>query len=1286
MAVVGLSACHDANQVEPIRDVPAAPPRVFHWQLVPETAEMADGAFATDAEGWVIGPYGTIMHTGDRGASWQAVASGTTAQLDRISAIATPAGPFGLITGTGIALRFGGVRWSSIDGVAPAAGKRPNVHLGADGKIEAWIATTDGFAYATDAATGGFAKAAVPAGATAVVVSDTGDSWTLVPSSDDCVPHRRRHGEVDWHPMPTNRTAPARAALGIRPFEPFVHSLTQPRARGCADTELTVTLSRKRLWLIVSDGVSEWDDARQAWTNYSYPADLATSIVGLDPAARVAVVLGATATAIATPPGGVSDLLDDDADVVVFPQHTPPTVYPRRQAMELAPAAHKDLHERALALWDQARTTKFAATDLWMRGAEVWAAGSGSIARSRDGGQTWTVAPIADLIAGMAATQDLAPQAIRRSRPTGTSLRKLAFDARAASGWAIADDGQRYRYDGAWHAADRIANLSRALALTVADDGHAAWLLTRDALYQFGPATAAAPAPAAIVFRDEPATLQALAVCPDGKTGWARYGDYHWLGFDGTAWQPRADRPALTCLAEPCAAAIDAAAPRITGGATGNAASSNVVCAAGGQIWSLAQGQTADGATWRHAIAGLESMQGRLAALWADNAAAPGAMIAVRPDGTLLRSDGHTDQHVVSDPQATADGNQVVLSWTLPGAASEPVTWTVEHCVVSGEACKLDTQWLPDSGLQQQVDRGRYTTSIDPAKLSLVAGTRVDYRIRVAEGDLRRAPLRIAEVTLGESLAQAVLRISLPYLEGLAAWLAVLLVLLAVWPRQLLRLNDAARRVLAQLPLLGGVASELAGFVLARKLIRTPRVVGAWLRDELRPAAADEPVEDRPEGFASLADPATRALYAALPATQHAWIALHRARAEQTFERSQLAKERVAYGEAPARCDGEPLAKGVGLETMRERIAPAAGDPKLVVWIRGPGGVGKSHLACRIARWVFKQALVAQPAIAIVLDDNAESVDALKAAIRGKLAQVTQATDVDDVLATALLTAGAVVPIFDGVTERSAKTQAAIQAFLEDPAAPALAICTARAEHALTARRAITLEPLALDADELLPFLSSFRASLPADQRRTEDLIEPVRRAARQIAEAGRRTRLTPLLVTLVWNEAVADASFSELAVEAFSNYVARALVAAGPDAGEQRRLALLRARALGRLALGKDYRPGRWFTRDQAAEQLRATSGSVDAFLTAGLLETRADGGELRFLLDPLSEYLAALAILHNHDGNDATWQAFVVELDQLPAEARLAADGFLRALADCFVAHGTTLQLTRAPRVDDL
>jgi hypothetical protein len=479
-------------------------------------------------------------------------------------------------------------------------------------------------------------------------------------------------------------------------------------------------------------------------------------------------------------------------------------------------------------------------------------------------------------------------------------------------------------------------------------------------------------------------------------------------------------------------------------------------------------------------------------------------------------------------------------------------------------------------------------------------------------------------------------------------------------------------------------------------------VVAAWIGHALAPAPAVD-AGDEPTGFATLDDPETRAAFHAMPACQHAWIARHAERAERAFEGARLAAERAAYGEARARVittgGSRELAKGLGLEDMRALIAPVAGDAKRVVWIRGPGGVGKSHLACRIARWLITQALLPHPALVVVIDGNTETRDAIDALIGERLGALTQATDVDRSLVSHLLASGRVVPLFDGLTERSPRTIEAVRAYLESPGAPALAICSARSAHGFTARRCVTLEPLPLDADELLPFLSSYRRSLPADRRRSEELLEPVRQAARRIAAGERQTRLTPLLVTLLWDEAVAGAAFSSLAVDAFNGYVARALVPADSAAdstaevAERRRLARVRARLLGRLALGTSYRPGCWFTRDAAADSLRAAGVAaadrdvIHDFIAAGLLEAASpDGDQLRFLLDPLSEYLCALGILHAHDRDDAAWHAFVATLDALPADARLAADGFLVALADCWAAYGGSLRLTRAPRIDDL
>ena len=1286
MAVIALLvACQDANRIEVLRDAPVVPPRVFTWKLVAETAEMSDGVFVTDREAWVIGPYGTILHTATGGAEradWQAIESSTTSQLNRIAAVTTTGGSFALVTGTSVVLRYraGQPSWERLE-LNPAPGKRPNLHVTDDGRIEAWLATADGFVYTADARAGSFTRAAVPPGASDVIFSDDGDSWTIAPAGTDCVPYRKPRGEVDWHPTPV----PAR----VQPTRPLNIRLAGARSRPgnarafpafsgaqvCAETEILVTLQRKKLWIVEDDGLSEWDG--KAWTRYENPPDLNAAATG------------------APPPGGTSDVRDGGVEIMLYPRRTPPILFPVRRLADPDAASRKDPHDHALAAWAKARGARFSVTDLWMRDHQVWAIGREGFAHTADGGQTWTLLQAAAFarptvaagLRGAGRPDNNAARAV-----VGTLLRKLALNDRGTQGWAVSDDGAVFRYDGVWHPQLKIDAMQRALALSLTDDGNVAWLLTRDQLYRL---TTAGSTIAASMDREP---METLLVCPDGRSGWVRYGGYRWFAYDGASWTKVAARPAPACLSPSCAAALAQAEP------------DTVACAAGDQIWSLRQGQTADGSVWQYPIPGLEPLQSRAEQLRADGGAVPASLIATSGDGTLLRTDGHADQPAIRDARADVEGSQVVLSWGLAGAGAEP-SWAVEYCVVylDGICARDSAAWVVDSDIRQGVDAGRFVATVDPAKLSLKPGTRVQYRLRVTLGELRRKPMLVAEVTLGESLVAMVWDAARPYVASAGLWFAALVLLWLFAPYLLLRINDATLHVVSEIPVLGNAIGALAGIILARKLVRTRRVVGSWTARALRPAV---PVTDEanqsaaePGGFKTIADPEIRRAYQAMSSCQRLWVALHVERAARTFEGSKFAIERSAYGEASATiaaaaaAGARALPKGIGLEDMRELVAPVAADPKLVLWIRGQGGVGKSHLACRITRWLFKQALLAHPAIVAIIDSNAETREALDAMIRERLASLTQAGDIDDGLVGQLLASGRVVVLFDGLTERSPRTIDAVHAYLESPDAPALTICTARSAHSLTARRSVTIEPMPLDSAELLPFLSSYRLSLPAAQRRSEELLEPVRKAAKRIAEGERRTPLTPLLVTLLWDEAVAGAvegeAFSSFAVEAFNGYVARALVPAG-DAGElaeQRRLALVRARLLGRLALGKNYRPGRWFTRDAAANHLQgAGAGAADRdvlhdFVAAGLLEEDSPGGgQLRFLIDPLSEYLCALSLLYSHDGNDAEWDKFLATLDALSPEARLAADGFLVALADCWAAYGASLQLSRGPRVNDV
>jgi photosynthesis system II assembly factor YCF48-like protein len=1273
VAALAVAACQDANQIEVLHDAPVAAPRVFGWTLIPETAEMSDGVFATDREAWVVGPYGTILHTVDGGAersSWQVTETGTTSALRQIAAVATPGGSFALVIGAGLVLRSRPDHpgWERLE-LNPVLGKRPSLHVADDGRVEAWLVTLDGLAYASDARTGMFTRASVPPGATEVIFSDDGDSWTAAPVGAECVPYRRTRGEVDWHPMPIPQpaavTAPAPRILGPRGRPINAASLSAfASVPACSGAELLVTLQRRKLWFVddrKDDAVAEWDG--KAWIRYPFSTDVAASRP-------------------APPPGGVTDLISagsaaGDVEFVLALQRTPPAIAPGRLPADPEAALRKDPHSRALAAWAKARGAGFSAADLWMRDQQIWVAGRDGFAHSTDGGQTWVVTQ-PDPAQPAAAASSRGRDGFRVGRPARALQWKIALEDRGARGWAVSDDGDVFRYDGAWHAQRAIGPMQHALALSISDGGDAAWLLTRNQLVKL---TADGPQVAATADRD---SMEALLVCPDGRSGWTRYDGYHWYTYDGAAWTKVNARPQPSCISPSCAAALAQADP------------DTVVCAGGDQLWSLRQGQTADGVVWQYPIPGLDPAQSRAVQLRADSATVPGRLIAISQDGGLLHTDGHIDQAAIVDPGATAEGSDVVLSWALSGPTPVEPSFTIELCevIVEGICAPDGTRWIPDSDIRQAGVGGRYLATVSPSKLRVQPDTRVQYRVRMTEGELRRKPVRIAEVTRGESLAQTTWEAVRPYAAGIALWFAAIFGLWLFAPYAVLRINDSTRAFASEIPLMGNVLAAAAGAVLARRLVRTRRVVASWTARALKPAGA----EGAATGFLGIDDARLRAAFHAMASCQAAWVALHLERAFQTFESSKFATERTTYGETSATVlapDGaQKLARGIGLEAMRALVAPAPRDPKLVLWIRGQGGVGKSHLACRIVHWLFKPDLRPHPAIVVVIDGNAETQEALDAMIAKRLAALTQATDVEASLVHQLLAAGRVVLVFDGLTERSPKTIDVVCDYLESPVAPALAICTARSAHRFTARRSVTIEPMLLDADELLPFLSSYRLALPPAHRPPEELLEPVRRAAKRIAEGEHRTPLTPLLVMLLWDEAVAGGAVSSLAVEAFNGYVTRALVPAGDAAehGEQRRLALVRARVLGRLALGKNYRPGRWFTRESAVHALTeagvasAEHDAVHDFVAAGLLEEDAGGGQLRFVLDPLSEYLCALCILYSFDGDDAGWDQFLATLDAMSPAARASADGFLIALADGWAAYGSSLQLTRAPRIDDV
>jgi hypothetical protein len=66
-------------------------------------------------------------------------------------------------------------------------------------------------------------------------------------------------------------------------------------------------------------------------------------------------------------------------------------------------------------------------------------------------------------------------------------------------------------------------------------------------------------------------------------------------------------------------------------------------------------------------------------------------------------------------------------------------------------------------------------------------------------------------------------------------------------------------------------------------------------------------------------------------------------------------------------------------------------------------------------------------------------------------------------------------------------------------------------------------------------------------------------------------------------------------------------------------------------------------------------------------LIETVPPGEQIRFGLDPLAEYLAALHLVEQNGNDEKKWRDFLARADNIP-NSPTAIHGFLRAVEDCY------------------
>jgi HEAT repeat protein len=423
------------------------------------------------------------------------------------------------------------------------------------------------------------------------------------------------------------------------------------------------------------------------------------------------------------------------------------------------------------------------------------------------------------------------------------------------------------------------------------------------------------------------------------------------------------------------------------------------------------------------------------------------------------------------------------------------------------------------------------------------------------------------------------------------------------------------------------------------------------------------------------------------PRVLDAWVAQHLTVAQQQFGRKPTVSDRQTWIPLPVVLNGTTLPQLQGMDlqstfsTQRSRLV-----------ILGEGGIGKTSLACQIGQWAMASdsamRLCTHPILPILLEEPFPSAgettgtSRFLTALQGQLQSLIDASEpVNLVLIERLLRQKRLLVIVDRFSEMPPSTREAINPDLPDFPANAL-IVTSRNDETLGRSHQTAIKPLRIESNKLSSFMEAYlmregqrdrlndteffaaceRLSLMIGPRPITVLLAKL--YAKLLIRELQQPNLTPNLSTLpedvpslmlgYLNELNRDVTVNTLG-DRIIHQDAKALAWACvksqfyPNAIE---------REVAIAVLTDLDRPDPDLHLDYLEHKLR-------------LIETVCTAQDkIRFCLDPLAEYLAALAVADLLADNAVEWKITILKPVQA-LEETLSIEtmrGFLLAVQDVY------------------
>jgi HEAT repeat protein len=416
------------------------------------------------------------------------------------------------------------------------------------------------------------------------------------------------------------------------------------------------------------------------------------------------------------------------------------------------------------------------------------------------------------------------------------------------------------------------------------------------------------------------------------------------------------------------------------------------------------------------------------------------------------------------------------------------------------------------------------------------------------------------------------------------------------------------------------------------------------------------------------------------PRILDAWVRNHIGKARQAFETKRTVSDRSIHITMPVELNRETIAELQGAH-LQETFDQNPGC--LLIW--GEGGSGKTSLACQIGRAAMSKDPTERPAghlmLPVLIERELDFVsagagDPFTEAVRGDLQRLVD-KPVPVELVRMLLQRRRILVIIDHLSELSEETRNRVRPDVPDFPAAAL-IVTSRLEERLGDVSRSVLRPLKVTGDFLFEFLSAYlRHRGVRDQFPDQEFAW----AAGRIAELVGDRETTVLLVKLYadqlilskggTNDDVLPDNIPDLMLCYLNN-----INASVPDDVRRDPKSVHRdAQAVAWACIERTFRPGHASIEDEIVPVLQAVES--DAVTDAAerlrylekrlsLVETLEPGYKARFILDPLTEYLAGLHLVSIFANDDSAWRRFIIDAQAKTTEEGTIG-GFLLAIRDC-------------------